>query len=81
MKLPLFLMVFVYVHIHFWIRTRIRIRNPRVTDPAKVPDPCGSGSTTLVACQKDADFNQQQCCQIQQQDLQAGQEKTPSSFF
>jgi hypothetical protein len=33
MKLPLFLMVF-----------------PRVTDPdpAKVPDPCGSGSTTLI---------------------------------
>jgi hypothetical protein len=50
MKLPLFLMVFVNVYIHFRIWTRIRIRNPRVTDPdpAKVPDPCGSGSTTLV---------------------------------
>jgi hypothetical protein len=54
MKLPLFLMVFVNVHIYFRIWTRIRI--PRVTDPvpdpAKVPDPCGSGSvsgsTTLV---------------------------------
>jgi hypothetical protein len=46
MKLPLFLMVFVNVHIHF--RIWIRIRNPRVTDPAKVPYPCGSGSTTLV---------------------------------
>jgi hypothetical protein len=51
MKLPFFWMVFVYVHIHFRIWTRIR--NPRVTDPvpdpAKVPDPCGSGSgsTTL----------------------------------
>jgi hypothetical protein len=43
-------MVFVYVSIHFRIWTRIRIRNPRVTDPdpAKVPDPCGSGSTTLI---------------------------------
>jgi hypothetical protein len=42
-------MVFVNVFIHFRIWTRIRIRNPRVTDPdpAKVPDPCGSGSTTL----------------------------------
>jgi hypothetical protein len=53
MKLPLF-MVFVYAHIHFRIWTRIRIRNPRVTDPvsdpAKVPDPCGSGSTTLDSC-------------------------------
>jgi hypothetical protein len=50
-KLPLFWMVFVYVHIHFRIWTRIQI--PRATDPvpdsdpAKVPDPCGSGSTTL----------------------------------
>jgi hypothetical protein len=46
MKLPLF-MVFCNVHIHFRIWTRIR--NPLVTDPdpAKVPDPCGSGSTTL----------------------------------
>jgi hypothetical protein len=45
-----FLMVFVNVYINFRIRTRIRIRNPRVTDsdPAKVPDPCGSGSTTLL---------------------------------
>jgi hypothetical protein len=47
-----FLMIFVTVHIHFRIWTRIR--NPRVTDPvpdpnpAKVPDPCGSGSTTLI---------------------------------
>jgi hypothetical protein len=42
-------MVFVNVYIHFWIWTRIRIQNPRVTDPdpAKVMDPCGSGSTTL----------------------------------
>jgi hypothetical protein len=48
MKLPLFLMVFVNVYIHF--RIWIRIRNPRVTDPdpAKVPDPCGSRSTTLT---------------------------------
>jgi hypothetical protein len=47
MKLPPFLIVFVNVYIHFRIWTRIR--NPRVTDPdpAKVPDPCGSGSTTL----------------------------------
>jgi hypothetical protein len=47
-KLPLFLMVFVDVSIHF--RTWTRIRNPRVTDPdpAKVPDPCGSGSPTLA---------------------------------
>jgi hypothetical protein len=44
------LMVFVTVYIHFRTWTRIRIRNPRVTesDPAKVPDPSGSGSTTLV---------------------------------
>jgi hypothetical protein len=43
-----FLMVFVNVHIHFRIWSRIR--NPRVTDqvPAKVPDPCESGSTTLL---------------------------------
>jgi hypothetical protein len=48
MKLPLFLIVFLTVYIHFWIRTRIR--NPRVMDPdpAKVPDPSGSGSTTLL---------------------------------
>jgi hypothetical protein len=48
MKLPLFLMVFVNVYIHF--RIWIRIRNSRVTDLdlAKVPDPCGSGSTTLI---------------------------------
>jgi hypothetical protein len=47
MKLLLF-MVFANVYFHFRIWTRIR--NPRVTnlDPAKVPDPCGSGSTTLV---------------------------------
>jgi hypothetical protein len=40
-------MVFVDVSIHFRIWTRIW--NPRVTDPdpAKVPDPCGSGSTAL----------------------------------
>jgi hypothetical protein len=46
MKLTLF-MVFVNVYIHF--RKWTRIRNSRVTDPdpAKVPDPCGSGSTTL----------------------------------
>jgi hypothetical protein len=44
-KLPLFLMVFVNVYIHFRIWTRIR--NSRVSDPAKVPDPSGSGSTTL----------------------------------
>jgi hypothetical protein len=39
-----FFKVFVNVHNHFRIVTRIR--NPRVTDPvpAKVPDPCGSGS-------------------------------------
>jgi hypothetical protein len=45
-----FLMVFVHVYIHFWTWTMIRIRNPQVTDPdpSKVPDPCGSGSTTLV---------------------------------
>jgi hypothetical protein len=48
MKLPLFLIGFVNVHIHF----RIWIRNPRVTDPAKVPDPCGSGSTTLEAADR-----------------------------
>jgi hypothetical protein len=46
MQLPLFLMVFVNVYIHFRIWTRIR--NPRVTDPEKFPDPCRSGSTTLV---------------------------------
>jgi hypothetical protein len=47
LKFPLFLMVFVDVSIHF--RIWIWIWNPRVTDPdpAKVPDPCGSGSTTL----------------------------------
>jgi hypothetical protein len=41
------LMVFDDVSIHFRIWTRIK--NPRVTDPdpAKVSDPCGSGSTTL----------------------------------
>jgi hypothetical protein len=48
MKLLLFLMVFVncYIHLRIWTR----IRNPRVTDPdpAEVPDPCGSGSTTQV---------------------------------
>jgi hypothetical protein len=44
MKLPLFI-VFIYVFIHF----RIWTRNPRATDPAKVPDRCGSGSTTLAA--------------------------------
>jgi hypothetical protein len=44
MKLTLF-MVFLTVYIRF----RTRIQNPRVTDPdpTKVPDPCGSGSTTL----------------------------------
>jgi hypothetical protein len=43
-----FLMVFVNVYIYFRIWTRIW--NPRVTDPepAKVPDPCRSGSTTLL---------------------------------
>jgi hypothetical protein len=41
-----FLTVFVDVSIRF--RIWIWIRNPRDTDPAKVPDPCGSGSTTLV---------------------------------
>jgi hypothetical protein len=50
MKLPPFFMVFVNVHIHFRMWTRIR--NPRVKDPvpdpAKVLDPCGSGSTTLT---------------------------------
>jgi hypothetical protein len=42
------LMVFLTVYIHFRIWTQSRIRNPRVTDPdpAKVPDPCGYGSTT-----------------------------------
>jgi hypothetical protein len=49
MKLPLFWMVSVNVYIYFQIRSWIRIRNPRGKDPdpAKVPDPCGSGSTTL----------------------------------
>jgi hypothetical protein len=48
MKLLVYI-VFVNVYIHFRILTRIRIRNPRVMDPdpAKVTDPCGSGSTTL----------------------------------
>jgi hypothetical protein len=48
MKLLLFLMVFVNVYILFRIWNLIR--NPRVTDPdpAKVPDPSGSGSTTLM---------------------------------
>jgi hypothetical protein len=47
MKLLLW-MVFVNVYIHF--RIWARIQNPRVMepDPAKVTDPCGSGSTTLV---------------------------------
>jgi hypothetical protein len=47
MKFLLF-MVFVNVYIYFQIWSRIR--NPRVTDPstAKVPDQCGSGSTTLI---------------------------------
>jgi hypothetical protein len=47
-----FFMVFVNVYINFRIWARIQIRNLRVTDPdpAKVPDPCetGSGSTTLL---------------------------------
>jgi hypothetical protein len=52
MKLSLFLIVFVNVYIPFLIWTWIRY--PRVTDPdphsdpAKVPDPQGSGSTTLL---------------------------------
>jgi hypothetical protein len=42
-------MVFVNVHIHFRLWTLIRIRNPQfmVPDPAKVPDPCGSGSLRI----------------------------------
>jgi hypothetical protein len=49
MKLLLLLIVFVNVNVHFRVWTLIRIRNPRVTgtDPAKVPDPSGSGFTTL----------------------------------
>jgi hypothetical protein len=52
MKLPLFLMVFVNVYTHLKIWTQIRIRNPRVTDPAKVPDPdpqhCSEGNTISI---------------------------------
>jgi hypothetical protein len=47
MKLSSFMvLVEVYSHLLIWTR----IRNPRVTDPdpANVPDPCGSGSTTLI---------------------------------
>jgi hypothetical protein len=49
-KLSLFLIVYVNVYIHFLIWTWIQIQNPRVTDSdlAKVLDPCGSGSTTLL---------------------------------
>jgi hypothetical protein len=57
MKLPLVLMVVVTVYIHIWIW--IWIRTPRVTDPdlAKIPDPCGSGSTTLkIYCCNDYVF-------------------------
>jgi hypothetical protein len=48
MKLLLFFMFFVNVYIHFRVWTWIR--NPRVKDPdlAKVTDPGGSGSTTLI---------------------------------
>jgi hypothetical protein len=52
MKVPLFnsfvLPSTVYICFLIWTR----IRNPRVTDaeadPAKVPDPCGAGTTTLL---------------------------------
>jgi hypothetical protein len=70
MKLLLFWMVFVDVYIHF--RIWIRIRNPGVTDPdpAKVQDPCGSGSISLLAstayvifmsCSKDLDSGDRSC--------------------
>jgi hypothetical protein len=42
-------MVFINISIRFQIVTRIRIRNLelRIRIRQKVPDPCGSGSTTL----------------------------------
>jgi hypothetical protein len=45
-------MVFMHVSIQFWTLTRIRIRNLefRIRIRQKVPDPCGSGSTTLLFC-------------------------------
>jgi hypothetical protein len=54
MKLPLF-MVFVNVYSHF--RTWTRIRNSRVTDPEKVPDPCGSRSGSITLRQWHEDFS------------------------
>jgi hypothetical protein len=44
-----FLIVFINISIQFQILTRIRIRylKLRIRIRQKVPDPCGSGSTTL----------------------------------
>jgi hypothetical protein len=49
-KLIDFLMVFMHFSIQFWTLTRIRIRNLefRIRIRQKVPDPFGSGSTTLL---------------------------------
>jgi hypothetical protein len=49
-KLIHFLMVFMHFSIQFWTLTRIRIRNLefRIRIRQKVPDPYGSGSTTLL---------------------------------
>jgi hypothetical protein len=48
-KLNHFWMVFMPFSIQFWTLSRIRIRNLefRIRIRQKVPDPCGSGSTTL----------------------------------
>jgi hypothetical protein len=47
-KLIHFLMGFIHFSFQFWTLTRIRIRNLEFRIRQKVPDPCGSGSTTLV---------------------------------
>jgi hypothetical protein len=57
-KLIHLLMVFMHFSIQFWTLTRIRIRNLefRIRIRQKVPDPCGSGSTTLIGTNRDPEI-------------------------
>jgi hypothetical protein len=71
-KLIHLLMVFMHFSIQFWTLTRIRNLEIRIRQ--KVPDPCGSGSTTLFCSSYDISV---QVCLLPHPDLLCSSGRRP----